>query len=60
MNAVHPLQTSSRRWLPLQSAEWALLAAAVALLAFAVWGPFLPASVTCPLPHRIAVCCEYS
>ena len=44
MNAVHPLQTSSRRWLPLQSAEWALLAAAVALLAFAVWGPFLPAS----------------
>ena len=44
MNAVHPLQTSSRRWLPLQSAEWARLAAAVALLAFAVWGPFLPAS----------------
>ena len=44
MNAVHPLQTSSRRCLPLQSAEWALLAAAVALLAFAVWGPFLPAS----------------
>ena len=44
MNAVHPLQTSSRRWLPLQPAEWALLAAAAALLAFAVWGPFLPAS----------------
>ena len=44
MNAVHPLQTSSRRWLPLQSAEWALLVAAAALLAFAVWGPFLPAS----------------
>ena len=44
MNAVHPLQTSSRRWLPLQPAEWALLVAAAALLAFAVWGPFLPAS----------------
>ena len=44
MNAVHPLQTSSRRWLPLQSAEWALLVAAAALLAFAVWGPLLPAS----------------
>ena len=44
MNAVHPLQTSSRRWLPLQPAEWALLAAAATLLAFAVWGPFLPAS----------------
>lgn len=44
MNAVHPLQTSSRRWLPLQPAEWALLVAAAALLAFAVWGPLLPAS----------------
>lgn len=44
MNAVHPLQTSSRRWLPVQPAEWALLVAAAALLAFAVWGPFLPAS----------------
>ena len=44
MNAVHPLQPSSRRWLPLQPAEWALLVAAAALLAFAVWGPFLPAS----------------
>ena len=44
MNAVHPLQTSSRRWLPLQPAEWALLVAAAALLAFAVWGPFLTAS----------------
>ena len=44
MNAVHPLQTSSRRWLPLQPAEWALLVAAAALLAFAVGGPFLPAS----------------
>ena len=44
MNAVHPLQTSSRRWLPLQPAEWSLLVAAAALLAFAVWGPFLPAS----------------
>ena len=36
MNAVHPLQTSSRRWLPLQPAEWALLVAAAALLAFAI------------------------
>ena len=51
MNAVHPFQTSSRRWLPLQPAEWALLVAAAALLAFAVWGPFLPASAH---PHDFA------
>lgn len=51
MNAVHPLQTSSRRWLPLQPAECALLVAAAGLLAFAVWGPFLPASAH---PHDFA------
>ncbi len=44
MNAVHPLQTFSRRWLPPQPAEWALLAAAATLLVFVFWGPFLPAS----------------